>query len=216
MQPTSRRRGRPPRLSRERIVAVARAMDPETLTMQAVAAELGVDRKALNYHVADREGLLELVAFDVIQGEMARRETAEVTDWREATRAFATANREGLLKTGTLFEYVRMPAAEGLAALAPAERYARTLLAAGFTEEQACRAIAMLGEIVFVSARDAILAGKYRGHPQVTEMRRMFAEAAPDQLPTMRRLIELRDESPERQFQFDVDIFIAGLESLLG
>ena len=37
-------------------------MDPQTLTMQAVADELGVDRKALNYHVTDREGLLRLVA----------------------------------------------------------------------------------------------------------------------------------------------------------
>jgi hypothetical protein len=31
-----------------------------------------VDRKALNYHVSDRDGLLELVALDVLHTEMSR------------------------------------------------------------------------------------------------------------------------------------------------
>lgn len=215
MQPQNRpRRGRPPRISRERIVAVARAMDPATLTMQAVAEELGVDRKALNYHVSDREGLLELVALEVLQ-DVLNQPRPTASDWREATRIYATTTRTGMIKAGALFEYVRMPLAEGLTALAPAEEYARVLLDAGFTEEHAAGAIGFLGEFVYASARDAILAERYRGHPQVTELRRMFAEAAPDQLPTVRRLIGLREMGHDDQFEFDLRLFIAGMESLL-
>jgi|HubBroStandDraft_3_1064219.scaffolds.fasta_scaffold12670_6 AcrR family transcriptional regulator len=56
-----RTRGRPARISRERIIAAARTIAPETLTMQKVADVLGVDPKALNYHVGDRDGLRQLV-----------------------------------------------------------------------------------------------------------------------------------------------------------
>lgn len=56
-----RTRGRPTRISRERIFAAARTIAPEALNMQKVADVLGVDRKALNYHVGDGDGLRQLV-----------------------------------------------------------------------------------------------------------------------------------------------------------
>src|SRR5271168_335957 len=67
-----RTRGRPARISRERIIAAARTIAPEALTMQKVADVLGVDPKALNYHVRDRDGLRELVAVDVFESELRR------------------------------------------------------------------------------------------------------------------------------------------------
>ncbi|GIM93444.1 hypothetical protein [Paractinoplanes toevensis] len=54
----------------------ARDMDPATLTMQAVAERLGVDRKALNYHVTDRDGLLELVAQETLSSLLGERPAA--------------------------------------------------------------------------------------------------------------------------------------------
>jgi TetR/AcrR family tetracycline transcriptional repressor len=189
-------------------------MDPETLTMQAVAEQLGVDRKALNYHVSDRDGLLELVALDALHAEVGGTELPPGADWREATRHFARGMRDGMVRTGALFEYVRMPVG-GLSTLAPAERYAETLMAAGFTEEQASRALGFLAEFVFSSARDAIMIAKYGVHPQVTEIRSALESSPPDDYRTLRRLIVNQFQPGDAQLEFDVQIFIAGLTALL-
>ena len=59
--------------------------------MQAVAVALGVDPKALNYHVGDREGLRGLVALDVFESELGRVELPADGDWRVVTRSYAAA-----------------------------------------------------------------------------------------------------------------------------
>jgi TetR/AcrR family tetracycline transcriptional repressor len=211
-----RRRGRPPRINRDRIVAVARAMDPAAITMQAVAEELGVDRKTLNYHVSDRDGLLELVALETFQLEISEARMP-AGDWRAATRAFAYGIRDGMVRTGALFEYVRVPATGGLSAFAPAERYAEILLAAGFTEEQTARGIAFVAEFVFSAARDAVMTARNDGvHPQVAELNQAL-EAAPDgEHPVLRRLRPYQFSAGDAQLDFDLEIFIAGMERLLG
>ncbi|MDI6102556.1 TetR/AcrR family transcriptional regulator C-terminal domain-containing protein [Actinoplanes sp. NEAU-A12] len=214
---TPRRRGRPPRISRDRIVAVARAMDPAAITMQAVAEELGVDRKALNYHVSDRDGLLELVALDVLNTEVSEVPLPAGIDWRQATRVMARHMRDGMVRTGALFEYVRVPATGGLTIFAATERYAEILLAAGFTEEQTGRALAFLAEFVFSSARDAIMMARRDGvHPQTAEIRRALDAAPADRFRTMRRLMTDGYGPGEAQLDFDLKIFITGLEQLLG
>ncbi|MEU4158978.1 TetR/AcrR family transcriptional regulator C-terminal domain-containing protein [Actinoplanes sp. NPDC026670] len=211
-----RRRGRPPRISRERIVAAARAMDPATLTMQAVAEELGVDRKALNYHVSDRDGLLELVALETLQLEVSEARLPS-GNWREATRTFAYGIRDGMVRTGALFEYVRVPATSGgLSAFAPAERYAEILLAAGFTEEQAARGIGFVAEFVFSAARDAIMIARNDGvHPQTAELNRALEAAPPGEHPVLRRLQPYQFAPGDAQLDFDLNIFIAGMEQFL-
>ncbi|MCW2521119.1 MAG: Tetracyclin repressor, C-terminal all-alpha domain protein, partial [Mycobacterium sp.] len=47
-------------------------MAPEYLTMQKVADVLGVNPKALNYYVGDRDGLRQMVALDVFESELRR------------------------------------------------------------------------------------------------------------------------------------------------
>lgn len=61
---TRRSRGVRAGLDRRQIIDAARTLDPGAVTMQAVADVLGVDRKAVNHHVSDRETLLGLVAVD--------------------------------------------------------------------------------------------------------------------------------------------------------
>jgi TetR/AcrR family tetracycline transcriptional repressor len=189
-------------------------MNPDTLTMQAVAEQLGVDRKALNYHVSDRVGLLELVALDMLHAEVSLTELPEGADWREASRHLARGMRDGMVRTGALFEYVRMPVG-GLSALAPAERYAEKLMDAGFTVEQASRALGFLAEFVFSSARDAIMIAKYGVHPQVAEIQNALEALPPEEHRTLRRLIVNQFQPGDAQLDFDLQIFIAGLEKLL-
>ena len=61
-RPPVPRRGRPAELDLDRIVAVAGRMDPQRLTMSAVATELGVATSALYRWVDGRDGLLDLVS----------------------------------------------------------------------------------------------------------------------------------------------------------
>ena len=74
----------------------------EALTMQAVAEALGVDPKALNYHVGDREGLRGLVALDVFETELGRVELPADGDWRVVTRSYAAALRDAFTQLGVL------------------------------------------------------------------------------------------------------------------
>lgn len=79
-----RTRGRPARVSRERIIAAAGTIAPEALTMQKVVDVLGVDPKALNYHVRDRDGLRQLVVLVVFESELPRVKIPGGGDWRDA------------------------------------------------------------------------------------------------------------------------------------
>ena len=62
-----RSKGRPPRIDREKILEAARTIDPDKVTMQAVADILEVNPTALNYHVGGREGFMRLVAMDRVR-----------------------------------------------------------------------------------------------------------------------------------------------------
>ena len=86
------KRGRPPTIDRERLVATAAAMDPETLTMAAVAGALGVSTAALYRWVEDREALLDLVSETTAAGLLPdwtpdeRTWRAWLTEWADRTR----------------------------------------------------------------------------------------------------------------------------------
>ncbi len=74
-QPTARRAGRPPRLSRAAVVAAARAIVErngiDALTMRQVAVELGSSPMAIYRHVRDKDQLLVLL-LDQLAAEVPR------------------------------------------------------------------------------------------------------------------------------------------------
>jgi TetR/AcrR family tetracycline transcriptional repressor len=211
------RRGRPSRIDRAQIVAAARDMDPQTLTMQAVAERLGVDRKALNYHVSDRDGLLELVALDVLHTEMGRISLPDDGDWRQAVRVFARGMRDGMARTGALFDYVRIPLASGRDTLAPADQLIQTLAGAGFAAQDAMRILAFIAEFIFSSARDLVLTERHGVHPQLAEIQRLLDESPAADLPWLRRVTATEGtQAGEDQLEFDLMILISGLEKMLG
>ncbi|MGZ8814674.1 MAG: TetR/AcrR family transcriptional regulator, partial [Mycobacterium sp.] len=120
-----RTRGRPPRISRDQIVAAARSISTSDLTMQAVADALGVSRKALHYYVGDRAGLLTLMVLDQFERELAPVELPADDDWRATLRAYAVAFRDGLIRVGIEDQATDFTQLRGLstaAALALADR----------------------------------------------------------------------------------------------
>jgi AcrR family transcriptional regulator len=94
---SERRPGRPPRLSKETVVAAARAVVERdgigALTMRAVALRVGASPMSLYRHVRDKDELLVLL-LDQLASELPRPELPD--DPRERLQAACRAIRDGL------------------------------------------------------------------------------------------------------------------------
>jgi TetR/AcrR family tetracycline transcriptional repressor len=190
---------------------------PEAMTMQAVAESLGVDPKALNYHVGDREGLRALVAFDVFASELRSVELPVGGDWRLVVRSYAAALRDAFIQLGVLATSFHLPAASGLGALAPVEQVLRSLVDAGFDVEQAGRALTLITETAYTAGRAAVLVTRNRVHPNVPEVAGALQRAAREDFPILRQLAGARDGAGQDadQLDFNLAVIIAGLERRL-
>ncbi|HEY9312663.1 TetR/AcrR family transcriptional regulator C-terminal domain-containing protein [Williamsia sp.] len=211
------RRGRPPRINREGIVKAARTLPLETVTMQAVADVLGVDRKALSYHVSDLRGLRELVAFDVFESELSRVELPTGGDWREVIRLYTRATRDAVIEVGALAMYVRLSGASGVRALEPIERVVQALVDAGFGVDESGRILALLTEVAYSTGRDTLKGGKSDAHPDTHDVARTLTGAPENEFPVLRALVGARQSAStdDGQLEFDLAVIIAGLERRL-
>jgi TetR/AcrR family transcriptional regulator, tetracycline repressor protein len=217
-----RKRGGPRRVDRARIIEAAKSLDPQTLTMQAVADVLGVDRKALNYHVTDRDNLLRLVAEDSFESAFADNfgiyfsvPENVAADWRDALRAWAVAVRDSLAANGVLAAYYRITT-DNLAIFEPVELVLKRLRDAGFDETTASRSVLLATHLAMAVGRDIVMENQLGVHPQVSEVRRLLAEAEEgDGYPGMRGMAATELNGPAdigAQFEFEIDILIQGLE----
>ncbi len=214
---TPMRRGRGSRagLDRERLLDAARGLDPQSLTMQSLATALGVDRKALNYHVSDRENLLELLAIDAFLTRFTSIEIDPDGGWQEACLALAEGIRQSILGTGEWISYYRFTTQQDLAAVGPAEVVAERMLAAGFDHVTVSRGMHLLITICTGFTRDAVLSMRDGGHPQIEELRRVLGETS-DGYTAIRDLVDARvDNYGDEQFAFDLQAFFRGMEALL-
>jgi TetR/AcrR family transcriptional regulator, tetracycline repressor protein len=209
-----RARGRPARISRERIVAAARAIPRDALTMQKVADVLGVDPKALNYHVGDRDGLRQLVVLDVFESELRRVRIPGGGDWRDVVRAYVYALREAIIKLGDLALSIHLPGSQGLGALSPVESVLQALVGAGLNIEDAGRALTFITEMAYVAGRDALRSAENPVHPDVPGISTALRSAAAGDFPVLRQVVAAQAGAApdEGQFEFSLELMIAGLE----
>ena len=214
-----RNRGRPPRINREQIVAAAGSVATSDLTMQAVADALGVSRKALHYYVGDREGLLTLVVLDRFERELERVELPWDEDWSAVLRAYAVAFRDGLVQVGIpvglATDFTRLRGIGAAAALALADRVLDALLSAGFDPDTARHGLTAASNIAQSAAQSAVAAtatGVHRHRAQTSEALRHEPH---DSYPALRRVLasaETQARDADRQFEFELDLLIAGLQ----
>jgi AcrR family transcriptional regulator len=213
------RPGRPPRIGTAEIIAAARALDPRKLTMQAVAQELQVERSAVNYHVKDREQLLELVAADIFRSEVERFDLQGSTDWQQVLRDLGRALRNATIKSGVLHSYLRLPDAVGETVLRSIEKIVLILRSQGFAEEDIVRALTFVSQFAFASARDTLMVRTEQVHPQVhpqvRSIQELLASMDPAEAPTVRRLASSWDTDSEEQFDFNLDILVEGMKKRL-
>jgi TetR/AcrR family tetracycline transcriptional repressor len=209
-----RTRGRPARISRERIIAAARTIAPEALTMQKVADALGVDPKALNYHVGDRDGLRQLVVLDVFESELRRVKIPGDGDWRDVVRAYVHALREATIKLGVLAVAIHLPGSQGLGALDPVESVLQALVGAGLDIEKAGRTLTFITELAYAAGRDALRMAENPVHPDVPAISTALRSAAADDFTVLRQVVAAKAGAApdEGQFEFSLELVIAGLE----
>jgi TetR/AcrR family transcriptional regulator, tetracycline repressor protein len=212
-----RTRGRPARISRARIIAAARTIAPETLTMQKVADVLGVDPKALNYHVGDRDGLLQLVVLDVFESELRRVQIPGGGDWRDVVRAYVHALREATIKLGVLAVAIHLPGRQGLGALDPVESVLQALVGVGLDIDEAGRTLTFITELAYAAGRDALRVAENPIHPDVAGISTALRSAAADEFPVLRQVVAAQAGAApdEGQFEFSLELVIAGLEQLV-
>ena len=182
--------------------------------MQKVADVLGVDPKALNYHVGDRDGLRELVAVDVFESELRRVEIPGGGDWRDVVRAYVSALREAIIKLGDLALSVHLPASQGLGALNPVESVLQALVGAGLDVDDAGRALTFITEVAYAAGRDAAAVGRKPCPSRSSGCCTALKSAAAQDFPVLRQVVAAQagTGSDRGQFEFSLELVIAGLE----
>ncbi|MFE5291381.1 TetR/AcrR family transcriptional regulator C-terminal domain-containing protein [Isoptericola sp. NPDC056618] len=201
-------------LTLPKIVDAARSLDPDALTMQALADHLGVDRKALNHHVSDRDTLLALVALDTFSSTFSAVEIAAHAGWQDACRSYARGFTESAIAAGVLAERIRLTDAYVTKVLEPTEAVLQTMVAAGFDDETAMRTLSALTNICLAYARDVVLATRSNTSPRTAILRDALAQRDADKLPTLARIAELPVTTYDQtQLDLSIDTFIAGAEA---
>jgi len=203
-------------LSLERIIEAARSLDPDTLTMQALANELGVDRKALNHHVSDRETLFELVAVDAFSARFSAVHIAEHIRWQEACLAYARGFTESVIATGLLADRIRLSDSLVTKVLQPTEAVLKRMVEGGFDDEFAMRSLALLTNICSAYARDTVLVSRSGVNPRPHLLRKSLDERDSRDFENLTRIAALPASTyDEVQLELSIEVFIRGTEAVL-
>lgn len=207
-----RRQGVKAGLDLAKILSAASSIPADDLTMQAVADRLGVDRKAVNHHVSDRETLVRLVAIEAVGRSLAAVTFPGDCDWRVASRIFGRGISSAVSALGSLAGQVQIGASADKLLMAATETLLAKFAEGGFDLETGVRAISMLTDFCEAHGRRAIggivereewLQAMLLEHPE--ERPRYVSEALSSKINT----------SNTRQLDISIEIFIHGLEKLI-
>jgi TetR/AcrR family transcriptional regulator, tetracycline repressor protein len=211
-----RRQGVKAGLDLGQILEVATSIAPEELTMQAVADRLGVDRKAINHHVSDRESLLRLVAIEGFARSVATVRIPADRDWREASRIFGHAVASGVTALGPLAPHLQVGTSADEALLAATEALLAKYIEAGLDLETGLRAVSMLGDICEAHGRGVALIAIDGAGIRDQWLREALRELPGDQPRYLGQVAQSPiDTYDERQLDLSIEIFIGGLEGLI-
>jgi len=203
-------------LNLARILEAARSLDPGALTMQGLANALGVDRKALNHHVSDRETLLGLVAMETFTEAFSAVDIAAHTRWQEACRCYARGFTDSVIAVGALADRIRLDDPYVTSVLEPTEAVVKKLVGAGFGDATAMRLLAMLTNICLAYARDTVLAARSGVTPRPLLLRKALEHRDPAEFEVLARIAALPVSTYDRaQLELSIDIFLFGAEAIL-
>lgn len=220
------------RLTRDRVVdAALRIMDHEGLdavTMRRVAREVGVEAMSLYHHVRDKDDLLDGICAGVMRDF---RYPDEDRPWIEVARDGAREWRRVLREHPNviaLWADRQRPMTE-LESLLPMEFALRVISRAGIDAREGVQVFNVLGGyimgVVMMEVGAMFSAGTTRGgrdldlnavHVKIPD--EAFAQFLPaDRLPCLiAALPHLAECDPDEQFEFGLDLMLAGIEARVG
>ncbi|MGW2326304.1 TetR/AcrR family transcriptional regulator [Streptomyces sp. NPDC001700] len=195
-QPSAPRktRGRPPRISREEVVATARRIVDEDgvdrLTMRRLATEIGSTPMALYHHVRNKEELL-LLLLDDHAARTLRRPEPPIADPRERIVVAAAAIHEALAACPWIVEVLTADDLMSASALWYVEQIVDGLVEGGLTPERAVQGYRAIwyytaGEIVV----RATAARRRADDGRTTYREQVFTDLDPDELPRLAHVAE--------------------------
>jgi AcrR family transcriptional regulator len=215
-----RKRGRPARIDRRQVVRtavdLARDVGLENVQMAAVAERLGVRPSALNYHVADRQELLEAAAGQLADLRFpAGWKPSRRAGWRTWIKAWAAAFRAMLLAQPELAPFIKLT--PGMAtSLEDVDEFLGVLHRAGFEPEVVAKGTTFLAQAIIMSVHDELLPRDAGRHPQMAQLENMFDDLPAASLPNLRMYTgSIIHTGPDALFDFAVDCIVAGLEAHL-
>jgi AcrR family transcriptional regulator len=208
----ARRRGRPPRVTREQIVLAATALlheqPDENLTMARVAERVGVSPMALYRHFDDRDELVD----EVVGHVLTQRNAAIPRDgtWQDQLRAWILSGLDFLVPCA---QVVQVVLAGGTTRwLHDAATLARILELAGFRDDELAElqlwiALSFGGYVMAEAAR--------RQGPGLNETYAALAQLAPDDADRMVSLIPRIGRAFEQMHERFADRIITSVEAEL-
>lgn len=214
-RPRARGRGESAGLDLRQILDAARTLDPDALTMQAVADVLNVNRKALNHHVKDRATLLGIVALDAFSAGFSSAEVSAAEDWRSACRIYAVSFTEAVAGAGDLAAHLWFGDALTSWFLDPTEALFAKFDAAGFSGELTTRLVALLSSMCLAHARDVTQAAHTTGRPRANALRTALDGVDVNDYENLARISALGVDTYDRaQLELTIDVFLTGAEAM--
>ena len=184
--------------------------------MQAVADALGVDPKAINYHVGDRAGLQELVVLDVFEQQLGRLDLS-ATDWHTVVHTYAVAVRDATVELGVLALIAHLPGAAAYGALARVEAVLQALVDAGCEPAEAGAVVTLVTETAFSAGVAGVRADHHRLHPDLPAVADAVNGAAAEDFPVLRQVVAAgqQGDGETDQLEYNLALILAGLEHIL-
>ena len=217
-------RGRPPTLSRERVLraAVARADDSglDGLTMRALADDLGVEAMSLYHHLRGKEALLDgLVESLMAEVDEATSGVVADGDWRDGVRRRCLAARDVMERHPWGPALLLTRTAVPPPVFAHFEAVLATMVDAGFSYHLGHRALHALGSMVLGFVQELFAPGaEDDGDASADELAAM-AQALPHVTAMVAAELHAADGDvlgwcdSRAEFEFTLDLLLDGLEA---
>ena len=190
----------------------------DELTMRRLAEKLGVKAASLYRHVRNKDELLVLLG-DEISGQIPLVRASGT--WRHQLEEIAWNVRRGLLAHRDAARVLAATPPFGPRRLRHIESLLRTLRASGMSSPNAVRAAYHCNNFVTEFVADEIritaMVAESRGKRRAAfdEVRKHFKALPRDEYPTLVELAdELSEDDPDGLFQFGLEIWLRGLETL--
>ncbi|MGH1564421.1 TetR/AcrR family transcriptional regulator [Mumia sp. DW29H23] len=207
---------RPP-LSREAVlrtaVAVADASGVGSLTMRALARELGIEAMSLYHHVANKDDLLDGMV-DLVFAEIALPTAGE--DWRTQMRRRCTSARDVLLRHPWAVGLVETRAHPGPATLRHHDAVLACLRQGGFSVPLTAHAFALIDAQLFGHVVQEVSLPVREPEDVGALAADILAGMSPDDLPYLTELAVEHVMKPGYafgdEFAYGLDLVLDGLE----